>query len=256
MNKIVNILLTAVLSCSCSVKEDRLACPGRIVFDASRFWGLSDVVCLNLTAEGRNVGDTLNVKRGQFSMECDVRKGLVEAYAFSNLRNSVENDGIVTIPVGKQADDLRAYCCRVNCSAEQVLVKAEPNRQSASVHLKLHNGSGNYPYRLQLCGDVCGIDLRSMTPVEGAFSYELELDDDLSCEFRIPRQKPGGRTVINVLSGGSVVEVFPLHSWIQAAGYDWTRADLSKIFLDIDQEQLRVMVNVQGWEHEEFEIIL
>ncbi len=250
--------LTAALyiGCSCAVKEDREFCPSRLTVDASSFFGISDVAYVNMDSGTGQLKDTLYLKTGQTSAEWLAPKGMITAYAFSNLTESIENEGIITIPTGKDADPLRAFCQRLECYNEIAGIEAVPNRQSAKVRLRILNVEDGYPYSLQIIGDVCGIDLRSMTPVQGEFRYDLCLDDDLTCDFYLPRQNERNSLEIKVLLDGVHIETLPLAAWIEAAGYDWTMDDLPDISLDMDHARMRVVINVQGWEHESYEVVL
>ncbi len=258
MKRLRHTLLAAffIVAVSCTVKENRSPCPSFLTIDASAFFGVTDVAFVNLDTGTQKLRDTLYLMAGMMSTEWAAQKGGMTAYTFSNLGRSVENDGIVTIPVGEQADPLRASCHSFECYDESAGIEAVPNRQSALVRLRILNVEGAYPYDLQVAGDVCGIDLRSMSPVDGEFRYDLEFDDDLSCEFYLPRQREDSRPEINVFLDGVHIDSLPLYSWIWAAGYDWTSEDLPDISLDMIHGQLRVVINVQGWEHEDYEVIL
>ncbi len=250
------LLAVFLAACSCSVKEDRLPCPAFLTFDVSAFREVSDTAFTNLMTSTQNIRDTLELEKGHASMEWSAEKGEMTVYAFSNLREGVEDDGIVMIPPGKEADPLRAFCHSFECYEEQRVVEAVPNRQTALVHLEISDSDDGYPYTLQVESDVCGIDLRSLKPLEGRFFHDLVLDRDLSCRFNLPRQRTESKPQLNLLLDGVRIDALPLHSWLEAAGYDWTADDLPDIRLNVDPAKLRVTVNVQGWEHEEYEIVL
>ncbi len=247
---------TSFLLCSCAVKENRGPCPSYLTFDASAYFGVSDVAFVNLNAGNRIFKDTLYLGTGQTAAEWEAEKGEMTAYSFSNLWKSEERNGVVTIPEGEQADPLRASCHRFECYDETFGIDAKPNRQTALVRLRILNVEGIYPYDLQVAGDICGIDLKTLTPLDGPFRYDLDFDEYMMCEFYLPRQKRESRPEIKVFLDGDHIDTLPLHSWLESAGYDWSAEDLPDISLDYVHGQLKVIVNVQGWEHEDYEVIL
>ncbi len=249
-------VLAAILLCSCTVKEDRGPCPSRLTVDASAFRDVSDVAFVSLTTETQSLKDTLYLDSGDMEAVWEANKGLMTAYAFSNVGKGREKDGVVTIPPGEEADPLRAFCHRFECYEELAGIEAVPNRQSALVHLRVLNVEGSYPYELQVSGDVCGIDLKTLSPLEGEYRHWIRLDEGLTCEFHLPRQGRWSRAVIDVFLDGTCIDSLPLHSWIDAAGYDWTLDDLPDIHIDIVHGLLQVFINIQGWEHEDYEVVL
>ncbi len=255
MNKVAQTLIVAAMVAvsSCSVKEDRTPCPSYITVDASSFREYSDTAYAHLLDDSQDLRHPLDLKSGELSHEWLARKGKVITYVFSNLMNSVEREGVVLVPVGQQADPLRAFSRQFECYEELVTIQAKADRQSTLVHLQFKNVNEEvYPYDLEVVGDVCGINLRSMTPVKGEFRHALELDRELSCEFYLPRQLPDSKPVLEIRYGGTRIDSFPLYSWIAASHYDWTRDDLPDVFIEIDQAQLHFSVNVEGWVYEGF----
>lgn len=234
--------------CSCSVKEDRTPCPSYITLDASAYREYSDSAYVHLLDQAHDIRDILDLEAGQVSREWAAKKGMIVTYVFSNLDRSTESDGVVYIPVGEQADPLRAFSWRQECYEEAVEIMAVPDRQSALVHLKFKNGeSKEFPYELEVAGDISGIDLKGLTPVKGEFRYRLELDSDLKCEFYLPRQLPSSSPVIELAYAGSHIDTLPLHTWIKAAGYDWEASDLQEIYIEVDQGRIQVSVRVDEW---------
>ncbi len=252
----VSLLAAVLMAWSCSIKEDRLPCPSYLTFDTSSFNGVSDTAFVNLLTRTQNLRDTLELEGIYSSVLWAARKGNMTAYAFANLKGNSEDDGVVTIAPGERADPLRAFCRNFDCRQEKYVVEAVPNRQTALIHLRISDVDGEYPYDLQIDSDVCGIDLKTMSPVGGRFFHDLVLDDELSCSFHLPRQNPESRPRINVFLDGVRIDSMPMYSWLESAGYDWTSDDLPDIMFDVDQAKLRVTVNVQGWDHEEYEIVL
>ncbi len=251
MNNVAHILFTVILFTvisSCSVKEDRTPCPTYITMDATAFLKYTDTVYVHMLSETQSIRDTLDLEAGQMSAEWAAQKGKIITYAFSNIKRSVEKNGIVTIPVGEQADPLRAFSRRFESYDELVSVEAQAPRQSALIHLRFNNvDEPVYPYDLVVVGDVCGIDLKSLTPYGGEFRYSLPLDKDNCCEFYLPRQFSDSKPVIELSYLGEHIDTLPLYSWLRSAEYDWDSDDLPDVYIDIEQGQLHVDIRVEDW---------
>ncbi len=234
--------------CACSVKENRTSCPSYITLDVSAYREYSDSAYVHLQDQAHEIRDTIDLEAGQVSREWASKKGMIVTYVFSNLDRSREKNGIVHIPPGEQADPLRAFCRRFECYEEIEEIKAEPDRQSALVHLKFKNVKSEvFPYELEVISDICGIDLKGLTPVKGEFRYKLELDSEMSCKFYLPRQLPSSTPVIYLSYEGVHIDTLPFHSWIKAAYYDWESSDLQDIHIEIDQGMIQVSFMVDEW---------
>ncbi len=241
-------LIAVAAFSSCSVKEDRSPCPSIVTLDASAYEGDHQKAYSQLITQTQDLRDTLDLSMGETSVEWLAQKGLMTSYVYAGLVESSEHEGIVSIPLGHQADPLRGYCRRFECYEEEFTVVAKVNRQSALINFEIKDvEDGTYQYDLEVVSDVSGIDLRTMCPVKGEFRCELPLDKNARGRFLLPRQLPGSSPYINVYLEGTLIDTLPLHEWIRAAGYDWTQDDLPDLNISVDQGQLQVHVNVEGW---------
>ncbi len=233
---------------SCSVKEDRTSCPCIVTLDASAFEGDYQRAYSQLITQTQDLRDTLDLSMGETSCEWLAQKGVMTSYVYAGLVESTEHEGIVSIPLGHQADPLRGYCRRFECYEEELTVVAKVNRQGALVNFEIKDvEDGMYQYNLEVVSDVSGIDLRTMYPVKGEFRCSLPLDGNARGSFLMPRQLPESKPFINVYLQDTLIDTLPLHEWIQAVGYDWTQEDLPDINISVDQGQLQVHVSVEGW---------
>ncbi len=245
---LIYILIGVAAFSSCSVKEDRTPCPSIVTLDASAFEGDYQRAYSQLITQTQDLRDTLDLSMGETSCEWLAQKGVMTSYIYAGLIESSEHEGIVSIPLGHQADPLRAYCRRFECYEEDFTVVAKQNRQSALVNFEIKDvQEGMYQYDLEVVSDISGIDLRTMYPVQGEFRCVLPLDKNARGQFLLPRQLPQSKPYINVYLEETLIDTLPLHEWIAAVNYDWTQEDLPDINISVDQGQLQVRVDVEGW---------
>ncbi len=244
----LSVLLTLMLY-SCSVKEDRLSCPCHLTVEVSDFKGYSDGVKLGLKSGALFLRDSLALTGDESSYHWTAKKGSITAFVYSGLQNSMEIDGVVTIPVGMQADSLRAYSETFECYEETKKIITRANRQTAFVCLRFVTYDGSaYPYQLQLSGNINGIDLRDMTVLEGEFRCDISLDDNNASSFYLPRQTEDSEITIKVYDQDRYLTSLPLYEWIQKADYDWLSPDLPRLSIVYDVSCEEVFVEVDDWE--------
>ena len=242
------ILLAAGLG-SCSVKEDRLGCPCLLELDVSG--GELDRDVFSVWEQGLELCDTLRLENGNASYECEIPKGRPTLAVWSGEDRCVRAGTCLTVPEGSEMDEIYAWSEQVDSRAESISRKASLHRQFAYIHLTVAFQSGEEsPFLLRLCGNVAGLDLRSLAPVTGGFAVSFlpvvgdyhricvprQKDDSLVLEFRSrsdPQADPEG--------------IFPLGERIRDAGYDWNAPDLSDIYVDLDYVRAGISVRIEEW---------
>lgn len=248
----------AIIMTSCSVKEDRTPCPCWLGIDISPSMEHSRDLTVSAWDEGRIFSQTVSVADYPDSYEHTVPKGHVTVSAYCGRKMSSEEGGRVIIPYGWDSDPIMAHQRLVDCTGEFAWDTVDMCKQWATVYLKIENTSEEkYPYSLAVVSDVCGIDLRDLSPVSGPFRCALELDSDENCSFRLPRQRDDSRAVITVSSGDETLDDLPLYQWIEATGYSWHDRNLKDIYIGVDYVRAEVSIVIQGWaEGESYEITL
>lgn len=242
-------MLTAFVLSSCSVKEDRTPCPCWLGIDITPSKAYSKDVTLSGWNEGRIFSHTVSIADYPSSYEQTVPKGHVNVAAYCGRKESTEEGGRIIIPLGYDSDPIRAHLRLVDCNGEFAHDTLTMCKQWATVHLKIENSSDDqYPYSLSVESDICGIDIRDLSPIRGAFSYDLTLDSQESCSFRLPRQRDDSKAVIVTYSGGDKLDELPLYQWIEESGYSWHDKDLKDIYIGVDYVRAQVSIVIQGWD--------
>ena len=248
----------ALAMASCSVKEDRTPCPCWLGIHITPSLEHSRDLTVSAWDQDRIFSRTVAVADYPDSYEQTVPKGHVTVAAYCGRRTAVEEGGRIIIPHGCESDPVWAHLSLVDCTGEFARDTVQMCKQWATVHLKIENSSDEeYPYTLAVESDVCGFDIRDLSPVVGAFRYPLTLDSQESCSFRLPRQRDDSRAIITVSSGQERLDDLPLHQWIEATGYSWHDRNLKDIYIGVDYVRAEVTIVIQGWaEGESYEITL
>ena len=249
--KIILGLCALLCVSSCSVKEDRNACPCFLTLDFSKVddvlpepgsgvlkWnvqtpdaGLVDEGCLeasDIPPEGKEVG----VPRSE------VRSVVwyVDGGVYSPLRG-------VVIPEGEQSPRIYFHRTDLDARCETLRDTVMLHKQYACVDITLYDASPDMEYELE--GGSCGFE-GDGTLREGLFRARVESDDWGECSIRVPRQKDG-TLLLNVYEYENLVRVFNVGEAILSAGYDWTAPDLEDISLEVDYASGTVRYLLSMW---------
>ncbi|MBP5389560.1 MAG: hypothetical protein J6Y27_04360 [Bacteroidales bacterium] len=233
---------------SCTVKEDRAGCPCRLSV---------------LIEDGRQekapvtyaVGGADPVLEERFSAgallradDCEIPKGLWDSYAYSGLSAGRLEGTVARIPAGMPSDPLYAGAAPLDATGEEATSRIGLHKQYAAVTLDLREYLPTAEgLQLFASGNVCGLDLARLAPVEGTFACALEPVEDRVFRFLAPRQRDDSLE-LQVWTGGELDHTLPLGKAMAAAGYDWTAPDLADITLALTLISLDFGVEVVGWD--------
>ena len=244
-HSLLDLFFFFLLACaSCSVKEDRSACPCILSLYTS-------------DAAGKTVGvevwntDGVCVAAGQTDgtlLELPVPRGHLVVTAYSGLTDCRLFGGVVSIPRGAQMDELCAWRGETDCSGEQASLILFLHKQWATVNLKLQNyPSGDTPPLLKIEGAVSGYDLPAGSPVDGGFLFLPPLSSAGDVAFRIPRQN-GGELLLGIWP-----KLIAIGDMIVKSGYDWAEADLDDIYILVDYLESTVKIGISDWNEVSYE---
>lgn len=235
---------------ACSVKEDRFPCPCWLSID----FGSCSARTVSVAAwnDTHIFSERIAVKDYSEDniYEKTVPKGYVSTSVIAGERDMERAGTRLSIPLGHDADSIWAHAASVECLGEFARDTAFLHKQFARVFMKVEVPlSGQYPYSFTVTSDVCGMDMRDLMPVEGAFKVELVLDEQNTCMFCLPRQKEdGGDLKLLIQERGQVIETIPLAAWISSMGYSWVQKDLEDIYIGVDYAKAEVSISVNGWD--------
>jgi hypothetical protein len=246
------IIMAAILllAASCSIKEDRSPCPCWLSIDLNRCtpksvtvaaWGEDEIFCERVAVQDY---------QEEGSYEKTVPKGYVSTSVIGGERDMQRSGARLIIPMGHDADSIYAHARSVECFGEFARDTAVLHKQFARVFMSVQIPQGHqYPYTFKACSDICGMDMRDLSPVEGDFLLDLKLDEQNICMFCIPRQKEdGGELRLLIYEEEKVIETIPLADWIDRMGYNWLKKDLEDIYIGVDYAKAEVSISIKGWD--------
>ena len=247
------VLISAIcclLSCfSCSVKENRTACPCRLLLDFSgndTVYVRSAELMVN-ASEGFHLADTLNC--GDFNQEymVSVPRGGLNVLAWYGGEGCVDGNEGLKIPYGEDCPEVYMDFFNMEAEGESVHkeVRMRKNHCIATIYVRTEEA---FPYRLVVKGEVDGYDPDG-TPSFGHFMCELELSESMNGRVTLPRQRDES-LCLEVCAEDSVLKVFTLGRYISATGYDWTAEHLEDLTLTLDYTHNVIGITIGEWDKE------
>ena len=222
-------ILGLVALVSCSVKEERGDCPCYLTVDAER----------TVSVDGWFGARSLFNVNGGF-VDRQVPRGIVDIVA---------SHGRFSVPEGQQMDSLFARRIPVDTDGESAYARVTLCKNFATIELDFKDeDDGRTDYDLLATGTISGVDVRSLNPVEGPFSFIPEpKTDGRGYAFRVPRQKD--ETLKLLLSkDGNIVETIDLGHLVAKTGFDWKAESLGDIAILCDLPAHTFTITVKEWE--------
>ena len=255
---------------SCSIKEDRDGCPCWMTVDLSDVaesrWKSLEVqsniehrdvtkslksrsnVAENILLRLRGNSDedaveyeyqmTEAVRADAGTLEYEVPRGSVGVSAVNPVR--------LTIPVGEQMDSLYGFFKMYHTRCESVLCDVDLHKEFCTVSFTLGKDGYTSPYDIEVWGNVAGVSVWDLMPVQGDFRY-APVQKNGVYQVRVPRQEDNSLELV-MLEDSEIVDRLPLGEYIARSGYDWTAEDLADVNVALDLEMQQVMITVSGWD--------
>ena len=244
---LLRLLVPLLLLPSCSIKENRAACPCALTLELT---GLPvRPVVLDVVGEGYSCVEVVHTDT---VIVLPVPKGELAVSAVGGAL--AEEDGSVLIPEGEEAPPLYLFYADVSTEAEQVVLPIVLRKQYCALEL-LFTGPPGYgpPFEVAVEGFSGGWRPDS-SPAPGAFSRRLLPAADGRAVLRLPRQGDDS-LLMHIVFSDRIVRTFALGSYIAASGYDWTVPDLDDLTLHLDISVTSVTISTDLWSRtEELEV--
>lgn len=240
---------------ACSVKEDRMECPCRLVLDmrdvdtsiikeADVYVQASQGFVFNEVMDSHHLGS-------EYVMS--VPKGRVYVWAYSGAEEHSPGPEGLRIPYGDDCPEVYMHCSSLESLQESVVEKIRmlKNHSVLTVHLQSEYSTA---YDVAVTGNVNGYDAEGR-PSEGGFRYEISFEDGVG-KVVLPRQTDASLK-LEVTDGEGSFRVFSLGEYIESSGYDWTRENLEDITMTLDYALSSVGFRINDWEKEyHFDIVI
>lgn len=247
---------------SCSIKEDRSACPCELNLDYSRI--RSDE---RIQSEPRR--DSLLVSvRGFYNAivrvsdypqyhTVSIPRTSTHLSCYLGMSEGRLHDGRtrLIIPLGEDSDRLFSFHrdLYLKADSEEEYITPVLCCEYTKIVLEFDSDAGSISEQssfLVAQGSTCGMELQSGKPIRGEFSHVMEPYGEKSWCFDMPRQDSRDISV-SVRSRGSGTEMFTvaLAEELDSAGYDWGAKSLPPlVFVRINAQNLPVDVKIIDWD--------
>ena len=240
---LLRILVPLLLLPSCSVKENRSACPCALTLELT---GLPvRPVVVGVAGEGYSFTEVIH---SDTLLVVPVPKGDLAVTAVGGAL--AEGDRNVRIPEGEEAPPLYLFYADVSTEAEQVVLPVLLYKQFCTLEL-LFKGPPGYgpPFEVTIEGFYGGWQPDG-SPSSGPFSKRLLPGSDGRAVLRLPRQGDDS-LLMNIVFSDQIVRTFALGSYIAASGYDWSAPDLDDLTLHVDISLTSVTISTDLWSQTE-----
>lgn len=239
--RIVNTAAAVCLLVSCTVKENRMACP--CALDVTVHGGNDATVTLSMWNPSLQHSCTISAE-GKDRYLLDIPRGYFEVSACTGLNHNLPADGKLVLAEGEQMDELFVGREKLEAVRDSVACDISVHKQYALINIKVVCMSeSSLPDPVTLHGNVCGLDLLSLEPVEGGFEVQMHPIFREYCRVCVPRQLDNSLTM-NIEGFGTV----PLGEYIAMMGYDWKAEDLDDLEVVVDMLETRVDIRISGWD--------
>lgn len=249
---IVFAFVLSVLAVSCSVKEDRQACPCRLMLDLT---GTDTSLVRTLYVRGVALGDvifmdTLDRERLTDMYVRDVPHGEIRVTVWGA---SGTADDLI-IPYGSECPQLYMSAFTADTMGEAYYREVVLCRNHCRLTILL-NGH-DLPYQLTLRGKVNGYGMDGM-PSGGEFSCVAYPGKEDGMSAVVPRQVDASLLLDVEDEDTEVVRTFALGEYLAHGGYDWQQKDLDDATVILDYSVTGIKVTYKGWDKEyHYDVIL
>ncbi len=245
-------LVSLMLCAGCSVKEDRGACPCRLVLDFSEVdASVVERADLKLAAyDGFVFTDELEPEDFVSEMMVPVPRGEVVLGVWSGTADGLTDSGLM-IPVGEECPPVYFHASAVDADCEMKVEKVLMRKNHCRMTVRLKNVEAE-PVGMEVFGNVNGYHADG-TPSAGEFSCELQMNGG-DGEVILPRQVDNS-LAMEINDGTDVLKYFAIGEYIAETGYDWNAPDLEDIVMEINIAFAKIELVIEGWDEVyEFEV--
>ena len=241
------LLLFLVLSCT--VLEDRTACPCRLQIDLTGI-AFSGEVGLALSLDGGSWREFRSCTLPDTkSVTLPVPRGEVSLLAVCpSPPTFLSGDPGFEIPSGEDCPRLLTGALTIDTRREDAVCRPEVHKNYCVLTLRLPTeGEEPFPFQISLLGTVSGFHPTG-EPREGPFFFTLPpFDAEGKTRAGIPRQKDASLRM-DILFSDQVQRSFALGEVLSRQGYDWAAADLEDIELELDFARTALTLRTRLWE--------
>lgn len=252
------LLIGYCLMCGagCSVKEDRMECPCRLILDLS---GVDTAMVEEAdlyvsTSRGFILNDTLDILNLGKEYELSIPKGKTGVWVYGGADGYDQGPEGLKIPYGEDCPEIFMHMDSFDASDEQYHEKVLLRKNHCVLTIYLH-AEIDLDFDVAITGEVDGYDSEG-NPSKGDFRYELSFEGDSVARAILPRQEDASLR-LEILDSDQTVRVFSLGEYIESSGYDWGSDNLENITMMLDYALSSIGFSIEDWEEEyHFDVVI
>lgn len=247
--RITVVFMLALLAVACSVKENRMECPCRLILD---FRDVDTALCESLNLLAVHDGEVLfidEILADRFAEEYvrDVPHGRVRVNVWAGDGDRIEQGQGIVIPYGCECPPVYMHSFIADTDGESWREKVCLRKNHCRLTVMME-GVEVIPYSLTFKGNVNGYRLDGQ-PSSGDFSCVAYPAGACDSQALLPRQMDSS-LMLEVDDGTSVIKTFAIGEHIEASGYDWTAVDLDDMTIILDYYVTHVKITIREWDRE------
>lgn len=252
-SKILELLALVLILVTCTIIEDRAACPCRVEFRVDGSFKADEGVDIVVLGTQGQFAFHHHYDAWEASLPVFVdvpdREGADILVCPGFLARFVTEGGSLVFPSGASCPEMPLYSATVSTEPENVTLDVTPHKNHCNITVRF---SDSFPANcvLQLSSSVCGM-APGGKPVDGVFRQNVPLGASGVAVCRLPRQKDFS-AMLDIITPDDVTRHIALGNMMQQAGYDWSAEELGDITLDIDYTLSNVHLKFAGWDREIF----
>lgn len=258
------LLLLPLMPVSCSIKEDRSACPCllRLDFSALSPEDREGTLLLGVreAEEGNGGGFSYSGVVDLASVgdvyEVEVPRSGVWVNLWSESAADCIGESGLVIPFGADCPPVRMFSSFVETDCETTTATVSLLKNYCRLTVNFSEERTSFPFDIAVRSNVDGYGMDG-EPHSGEFSHYMratlkstaaaEVATEVSCSLCLPRQRDSSLS-LEIAEDASVLKSFALGNYIEGSGYDWSAPELDDIVVTIDYARTRLSISVGEWE--------
>ncbi len=276
------LLPLPLLLVSCSIKEDRSACPCllRLDFSALSPEDREGMLLLGVRAEeggGFSLSETVDLGSVGDVYEIRVPRCGVWVNLWTETAASCIGESGLVIPFGADCPPVRMFSSFVETDCECATAAVSLLKNYCRLTVNFSEERTSFPFDIAVRSNVDGYGMDG-EPHSGEFSHYMRatlksvaqgsgagafpgslpggaqtLSDaaraatEVSCSLCLPRQTDSSLS-LEIAEEASVLKSFALGNYIEGSGYDWSAPELDDIVVTIDYARTRLSISIGEWE--------
>lgn len=246
---------------SCTVKESRLGCPCILNLDYSKIRQDERVTTggyrdsLLVTVQGLYNAFIRTADYPQYhQISVPRRRAHLNCY-FGLTASRLSGDRArLEIPLGEDSDRFFSYhqTLELDEFTEEMYITPELRNECTTVILSFDEDAWDTAAsrtKMRVSGSSCGLDLNSGYALEGAFIYDMDIHDNHSYCFNMPRQAKRDIRIDAVEEDGDVLFSVDLAGELDRAGYNWGAESLPPVVvINMNAQHIVVDIKIIDWD--------